>query len=374
MDKQALFKVIIEICNSVLLPEKGNTDIHLPEFTAKDWNELFAQASLHGMLPTLIHFFEGRQIEDKQHRMILIKWYAAAQKYKTSYHLRLQSMRELADMFAEDGLDVMFFKGASLAQMYPNPEWRVFSDIDFYLYGKCGDGNKAMARHGIKSRPFYHHNTEATLHGILLENHYDFMDRLNHRSNLALDDELKKLVSEEGKSRRATFFDKELKNAYVMTPTMDAIFLMRHMAAHFASESIPLKMLYDWILFMKNYFEEVDWGRVCKLYSASGMSEFVGLVQTLIDTYFVANLPRIPVEFIDSEKVGRVWDSIVFPPTSNPHKKYTISYYIQEAQTYFDNKWKHKIVFPDESYLLLSLHYAWAVLKKKLGLLKMKEG
>ena len=374
MDKQALFKVIIEICNSVLLPEKSNAEIHLPEFTINDWNELFAQASLHGMLPTLIHFFEDWQIEDKQQRMVLIKRYAAAQKYKASYHLRLQSMRELTDIFAEDGLDVMFFKGASLAQMYPNPEWRVFSDIDFYLYGKCGDGNKAMARHGIKSRPFYHHNTEATLHGILLENHYDFMDRLNHRSNLILDDELKKLVSEEGKSRKASFFDEELKNAYVMTPTMNAIFLMRHMAAHFASESIPLKMLYDWILFVKNYAAQVDWERVCWLYRASGMTEFVSIVQTLIDTYFVADLPKIPVELVDREKVSRVWDSIVFPPTSNPHKKYTISYYVQETQTYFDNKWKHKIVFPDESYLLLSLHYGWAVLKKKFGLLKMNEG
>jgi len=374
MEQQDLLKIIIAICDKVLLPDKSNSDATIPELTIDEWNELLVQASKHGMLPTVIHFFENKQIEDKQQRRVFVKWYAVAQKYKMRYQLRLQSMRELAEMFAEEGLEVMFFKGASLAQMYPNPEWRVFSDIDFYLYGKCAEGNRVMARHGIESRPFYHHNTEATLHGILLENHYDFMDRLNHRSNLILDDGLKKLVGEEGRSRRATFFDEEVENAFVMTPTMNAIFLMRHMAAHFASESIPLKMLYDWILFMKNYADEVDWERVCQLYNTTKMTKFVRIIQDLINTYFRVDVPKVPIKICDNENVSKVWDSIVFPPTSNPHKKYTISYYVQETQTYIDNKWKHKIVFPDESYFLLSLHYAWSVIKKKLGLLKMKEG
>ena len=68
------------------------------------------------------------------------------------------------------------------------------------------------------------------MHGILLENHYDFVERQNHRQNLILDDELKKLANEEGRKIKALFLDSEIKNAYVMTPTMNAIFLMRHMS------------------------------------------------------------------------------------------------------------------------------------------------
>ena len=59
MKKQDLFKIIIDICNNVLLSEKdSHTIIHLPEFTAEEWKELLAQTSMHGMLPILIHFFE----------------------------------------------------------------------------------------------------------------------------------------------------------------------------------------------------------------------------------------------------------------------------------------------------------------------------
>jgi hypothetical protein len=41
-----------------------------------------------------------------------------------------------------------------------------------------------MERHGIKNRPCGHHNTEASSHDVLLENHYDFVERMNHQQNL----------------------------------------------------------------------------------------------------------------------------------------------------------------------------------------------
>jgi 1,6-anhydro-N-acetylmuramate kinase len=140
-----------------------------------------------------------------------------------------------------------------LAQLYPVEEWRVFSDIDFYLYGKWQEGNRVLERHGIECRPYVHHNTEAVLNSTLLENHYDFLDRDNHKGNLMLDDELKRLAKVEGRSFPFKFENTEVDNAYSMSPTMNAIFLMRHMAAHFFSESVALRMLYDWALFQKKY-------------------------------------------------------------------------------------------------------------------------
>lgn len=243
MNKQEkLIETIVGICAQVLLADKTwASDDQLPELSAKEWDNLLSIASMHGTLPVVMQLFESRKIEDKDVRKVILKWYAVAQGNKQRYQIRVKTIRELAEMFAEGGLDMMVFKGAALAQLYPNPEWRVFSDIDFYLYEEWKKGVEVMDRHGVKNEPYYHHNTNATLNGVLLENHYDFVERLNHRLNLVLDDELKEMAREEGKSLKATFLDDQVTNVYMMTPTMNAVFLMRHMSAHYVSESIPLK-------------------------------------------------------------------------------------------------------------------------------------
>ena len=376
MNKQEkLIEIIVGICAQVLFADKtGASDDRLPELSAKEWDNLLSLASMHGALPIVMQLFESRKVEDKDVRKVILKWYAVAQGNKQRYQVRVQTIRELAEMFAEEGMDMMVFKGAALAQLYPTPDWRVFSDIDFFLYGEWKKGVEVMDRHGVKNRPFYHHNTEATLNGVLLENHYDFVERLNHRLNLVLDDELKKMAQEEGKTMKATFLDDHVKNVYMMTPTMNAVFLMRHMSAHYVSESIPLRMLNDWILFLNHHAKDVDWKRVCDLYEKSGMTEFVGIVMELIHQHYHIEFPDVPIAPVANEHTAKVWESIVFPPDINPHKKFSISYFVYETKTFLGNRWKHQIVYPGESYFLLSLHYAWSVIKKKLGLLKVKEG
>lgn len=336
----------------------------LSELTLDDRKRLLSLASLHGVLPIVIQFLETRKIEDDSIRKVIIEWYGKAQKIRQDYRTRLSTMCELAEMLAGDGIDVMFFKGAVLAQLYLDPEWRMFSDIDFYLFGKCAEGNKVLARHGIESRPYFHHNTEAFMHGILLENHYDFVERLNHRQNLVIDDELKKLAQEEGKSIKASFLDTHADNAYVMTPTMNAIFLIRHMSAHFVSESIPLRMLYDWILFLKHHAKEVDWERVERLYKVSGMMEFVGIVQGILSKYFIVEIPECPVKPLMGEKMEKVWNSIVSPLDANPYKKRNIVYYLYETKVFLKNRWKHQIVYPNESYFFLFMRYTWSVMSR----------
>ena len=285
---------IIDRCNEVLFGfNKGQDPVS--SLKIQELDRILVEAARHGVLPIIVKYFETQKIEDKSLRQLILKWYGDANLCRQNYQIRLLAMHELAEMFAKESLDVMFFKGAAMAQLYPTPDWRVFSDIDFYLYGEWKKGVEVMEQHGIKNRPYDHHNTEATLHGVLLENHYDFVERLNHRLNLVVDDELKKMAREEGRSMKAAFLGDHLTNVYRMTPTMNAVFLMRHMSAHFVSESIPLRMLNDWILFLKHHAKDVDWKRVMQLYEKSGMTEFVGIIMELIRQHFHIGFPDVPI-------------------------------------------------------------------------------
>lgn len=186
-----------------------------------------------------------------------------------------------------------------------------------------------------------------------------------------MDDALKALAEKEGHSLRASFLGAEITNAYVMTPTMNAIFLMRHMSAHFVSETIPLRMLYDWALFLKHDGKRVDWEKVVELYDKSGMTEFAGIVQQLVKEKLGMDIDGCPVSCRNDEKTSKLWYSIVSPPERDPYEKYTLKYYLFETKTFLKNRWKHNLVYPGESYVMLFFKYTWLGTKKMLGLLKL---
>ena len=86
-NQKKLIEVIRCICNKVLLDQ--DKEITVPELSLKEWNDLFSLASLHGMLPVLMKFFETQKVEDKELRRNMMKWFATAQKNSQRYQLRL---------------------------------------------------------------------------------------------------------------------------------------------------------------------------------------------------------------------------------------------------------------------------------------------
>ncbi len=368
MKKRVLVEIAVGLCNKVLL---NREQPELPELSVKDWNRMLTFASMQGVLPVITPLFADYESDDAQLRGMLVEWYVSALENHQAYKLRTYNMREMALLFEKEGMDIMFMKGAALAQLYPKPEWRVFSDIDYYLYGKSEQGVEAMARHGIENSAYYHHHTQASLNNVLLENHYDFVERVNHKCDVMLDDALKELAAKEGYTLKADFLGKDVKNAYLMTPTMNAIFLMRHMSAHFVGETIPLRQLYDWALFLQRHAKDVDWPYVLRLYNESGMAAFAGVIQFLLRMHLEYENNDCPIALGKKEDAERVWESIIFPPKQDPYKKFSMKYYLFEAKTFYVNRWKHKMVYPGESYVLLFFKYSWLGIKKMTGRLKI---
>lgn len=368
MEKKELANIVVDLCNDILLEDKT---AEMPNLSGQDWDDLLKFASTQGVLPSITQGFEKNSlVMDKCMQRVMVRWYGVGAQCQRGYHQRLTVMKEMSAMFADNGIDVMFLKGALLAQLYPCPEWRVFSDIDYYLFGDSEKGIEVMARHGIDNSAYFHHHTQASYKGILIENHYDFVERVHHKCDILLDDALKDLVAKEGKNIRAVFLGEDINNAYLMTPTMNAIFLMRHMSAHFVSETISLRMLYDWALFLKKQGEEVDWELVCKLYEQSGMLAFAEIVQGLLSWKLNCKCVYCPIAIGQLKDVEKVWYSIVNPPKTDPHTKFTLKYYLFETRTFFANRWKHKLVYPGESFILLFFKFSWMGGKKILGLLK----
>ena len=356
---------IIERCNEVLFGlNKGQDPV--ASLKIRELDQKLAEATRHGMLPVVMESLSKTRISDPEKKKVILKWYGVSEKSKKNYWKRIGLMERLALQFKNAGLEVMFLKGATTAKLYPEPQLRMFGDIDYYMFGDTDKSVLALKELGIETEEYFNHHTQASFEGVLLENHYDFLDRDNHRGNLELDDELKRLAAKEGHQYPFTFENPEVDNAYSMSPTMNAIFLMRHMAIHFFSESVPVRMLYDWALFQKKYVGEVNWDTTLELYKKAGMSKFPGMIQGILNSKLGVTIPECPIEPICGKETERIWESIIEPPASNTHKKNSVRYLLFEARLFFSNRWKHSIVFEDESYWFLFISYTWQYLKKKI--------
>ena len=48
-------------------------------------------------------------------------------------------------------------------------------------------------------------------------------------------------------------------------------------------------------------------------------------------------------------------------------------FYLFETKTFFSNRWKHRLVYPGESFMMLFLKYCWLGIKKMTGMLKIED-
>lgn len=144
-----------------------------------------------------------------------------------------------------------------------------------------------------------------------------------------------------------------------MSPTMNAIFLMRHMAIHFVSEVVTLRMLYDWGLYLMNEGKDVDWEKVGGLYEQVGMMNFAQMIQHFVmDKLGLPVKDCCPINSLANEKSERVWQYILNKIegrnlTGNPIKAGLLRRYWM-----LKDKWKYDIAYPKDSYWKMFFYMA----------------
>ena len=328
----------------------------------EEWEKILTFSARQRVLPLVVSMFDKLPQDRTATWTTAIEGRLMAEKLAEEQQRHLALVPRLAGIFQAKGLDVMFLKGATLSLRYPSIELRFFGDLDFYLFGRAREGVEALAENGIQSREYYHHHIHAVWDGVLLENHYDFVDLENHKCNRVLDEALKGMAARE--RVRFALPGAEMDNAYRMSPTMEAVFLMRHMSGHFASAEMELRQFYDWILLVRDDGGKINWWEVCRLYEASGMMHFASIVSWIIREKLCVDID-LPIPPSSAEDGERVWMEICDPDCRNKHKKGTFRYYLREAQVLLRNRWKYKLVYPGESFAGLALNLLR--LKLKLG-------
>ena len=353
------------LLNLIKIALGKSTKCALPN--ALEWNILF-DMSMKQCVPSLVLDGLNKSLASEPcqgnkgiGKMDKLKWLSMVLNMERLYTKHENVIAELAAFYQRAGYQMMLLKGYGLSKYWPIPNHRPTGDIDIYLMHMNSDGkeksqpawkcaDKLMTEKlGIQVDNSHHHHSVFTYKGIMVENHYDFINVHSHRSNRWIENEFKTLAL---KGNEEFTFDNGAKLLFP-SPLLNCLFVARHNASHFAAEHLNLRQLLDWALFVEERHKDIDWDYFWSMAKKMGMEKFVLCMAFIAieQLSFEKDIFHIPNEFKDFQKcehdlIDKVLDNILHP-TDEANDGKGIAYVINRYKLWKNNLWKHRIVYSD---------------------------
>ena len=307
-----------------------------------------------------------------------IQWALATERIEQKYARQKAVIEKLATFFAGHGIKLMILKGYGLSLNYPVPNHRPCSDVDIWLFEERQMPDGKVERYSAQQKADAllqkhlniaidedkHHHTVFYLDGVMVENHYDFLNIHAHLSNRTIEKRLQQLTQqpmEEIAVGEATI--------YLPSPDFHALFLMRHSASHFAAERITLRHLLDWHYFIEKESEKIDWQALYNIARQTNMHQFLDCLNAICIDKFGLSENCMPSFERNHQLEERVWNEILHPEFSEekPQKAGYVKSWSYMFRRWWANRWKHRIVY-NESLAKTFLVQVWSHLLKPKSL------
>ena len=307
-----------------------------------------------------------------------IKWALAVEQIEQRYARQKGVIAKLARFFARYDIKMMILKGYGLSLNYPVPNHRPCSDVDIWLfreeqtsagttrrYSVQEEADALLRKHfNIEIDEDKHHHTVFYLDGVMVENHYDFLNVHAHRSNRVIEARLQQLTQQD-----MEIVEVDGERVYLPSPDFHALFMLRHSAAHFAAERIVIRHLLDWRYFVEKYTKQIDWQSLHAMAEQLNMHRFLNCMNAICVDKLEMAQGCVPAFARDAELEERVWNEILQPEFSKP-KPQGVGYvrsWSYMFRRWWANRWKHKIVY-NEGLVATFLVQVWSHLLKPKSL------
>lgn len=317
-----------------------------------DWESVKGIAYQQGVLAVVLDGIEMLPTNQRPNQVTLLNWIGEVlQSYEQRYESYCQAIAELAKWHNGHGFKMMVLKGYACSIEWPKPKHRPCGDIDIWQFGKQKEADVELeASFKIKDSSFkidksHHHHTVFEWMGFTVENHYDFINVHAHQSSVELEKLLKKLGEDDTNS-----IELNKQKIFLPTPNLHALFLIRHMTTHFASEGITLRQLLDWGFFVKGGRERIDWAWLEGILEEYGMYNMYSIINTIC----VENLgfDKRLFSSVDYDPIvkERVLNDILSPEYIAILPAETVKRIVYKLRRWRDNAWKRKLCFRESMW------------------------
>ncbi len=283
-------------------------------------------------------------------KSIRVKFLQKTRAQEVAYLQYKHILLDLINFFKDNKLKVMLLKGIGLSLNYPRPNHRICGDIDVWMFGECAKAADLVeSKLKIPVDKSHHHHTVYMYKGVMVEDHYDFVNRHAHKSSAEIEQILKQMALTEYK-------DISLDDVQfcIPTPTMNAMFLLRHSAQHFSSTGINLRQLLDWATFIEKSYSDINWDLVIRFAQRYNMNIFLDSLNCICVKYLGLSRDWVPEIDVNENLVDRIIKDIIHPEFDlTPPNNGILSLMVFKWKRWKSNIWKHKIVYNESMPLTL---------------------
>lgn len=305
------------------------------------WNAVYNKSVEQGVLALAYDGVRQLPAELQPDIDVRVQWGYNVEHIEKIFAQKTKAATRLVKLYADNGIRTMIMKGVSVARYYPTPAHRQFGDIDIFLMGDYERGNRIVAERGAKVKYSFFVHSEFTVGSTNVENHRWFINPYVNRCATYVQHALEQLAD--------TLHPHPIvEHAYAPSAEFDALFLTRHSSWHYARESIHLRELCDWALFLHYEHDNMDCKEVSRLLQESGLERYAAIVTEIGCRYLgLAETKRIADTKVEPALVERVMEDILTYDEKQQAKRGVITTFWHKITKRWARKWCYDEVVPD---------------------------
>ena len=326
-----------------------------------DWQEVKDLAVKQGLGAVVLDGIEKLPEKQRLPKVFLLEWIGETlQGYEYRYDQYCKAIAELAGFYNSHGYKMMVLKGYACSLDWPKPEHRPCGDIDIWLFGAQRGADQTLSKEkNIEIDKSHHHHTVFYWGEFMVENHFDFINVHQNKTNAKLEKVLKELGSEaninhnendNSVGNRIRSVEINGEKIYLPSPNLQALFLLKHTMLHFVLGEFSLRQLLDWAFFVKKHGEEVDWKWLMEELAEYGMLPAFNIFNAICveNLGFEASIFH-QVQFSPTLK-DKVLDEIINPKYDPNDPKELFHRLIYKYKRWKGSGWKYELCYNESRW------------------------
>lgn len=331
-----------------------------------DWQTIFSTAQRQGVGGLMMEALERAGVgENKPPKALLMKCFARTVMVERRYAQHMAQAKDVAEVWKQQGILTIVFKGLAHSRYYPKADHREFGDFDCFLIDDKGkaaykQGNDVARSKGWSVDDGWYKHSHILYKGLTIENHQFFTSARRGGTDMALHKYMVEAIGDGSRLERL-----EGTDIYLLPLEAEGLFMLYHSLTHFLVEGINLRHFVDWACWMKMNQKKLHWTDFyaqCKRFRLDG---FVDVLNTIAAKHLGVELHDKAI-FADSPYAVRTIESALYDDSSIYNRSkgrwYERVHVISNAFRY---SWKYRDV---AHYSMLG--YVWQFVK---GFIMRKE-
>lgn len=263
-------------------------------FANADWGSIIAiarQQTCDGIAFTAAAQLEGMAAPP---RGAMLQWAGRTMQIEQINARHISSLRKLSEMYERHHICLVLLKGLGVAANYPDPSKRQSGDIDLFAYGENAFDNvlKMLRAEGIcTTGKTTEKHLDTYFDGVHLEIHHTACHAINPLRDSTWDS----LIADSARQAPCMVCIEKGLSVRTLPPTLNAIFLLNHMAEHLADTGLGLRQVSDWMLFLSHNIHQIDQTSLRSRLKSLGLTYEWKLFVTMCADYLGLPLSAAPL-------------------------------------------------------------------------------